>query len=192
MSTKPILNNQLNYEEFEKYYYLKEELIRFCKLNNLPSQGSKIELTKTISYFLKTKQILKNPVKHNKKKTAISALTKNTIIEPNFVCSEVHRAFFKQEIGTQFSFNVQFQKWLKLNPGKTYADAIIAYNEIIVKNKTTKNAIDKQFEYNTYIRDFFADNKGKTLSQAICCWNYKKTLPGKHSYEKQDLCALNK
>ncbi|WP_420329330.1 DUF6434 domain-containing protein [Pseudobutyrivibrio ruminis] len=37
----------------------------------------------------------------------------------NIVCSEKHRAFFKEKIGKTFSFNVQFQKWLKANVGNT-------------------------------------------------------------------------
>jgi len=35
-------------------------------------------------------------------------------------------AFFKGKIGKTFSFNVQFQKWLKANAGKTYGAAIEA------------------------------------------------------------------
>ena len=43
-----------------------------------------------------------------------------------------------------------------------------------------------------YIRDFFADNPGKKLHDAIVCWNYKKSLPGCHRYEKSDLIALDR
>ena len=82
------------------------------------------------------------------------------------------------------------QKWLKENGGKTYSEAIEAYQKILKDEKKTKTIIDKQFEYNTYIRDFFAENKGKVLSEAIKCWNYKKSLPGSNTYEKSDLCAL--
>ena len=43
---------------------------------------------------------------------------------------EKHRAFFREAIGTGFSFNVAFQKWLKSNTGKTYREAIDAYGRI--------------------------------------------------------------
>ncbi len=85
----------------------------------------------------------------------ISNIDLNTKIEPNFVCTEKHRAFFKEHIGTAFSFNVVFQKWLKVNAGKTYKEAIVAYYRILEEKKNEKTTIDKQFEYNTYIRDFF-------------------------------------
>ena len=111
-------------------------------------------------------------------------------IEPDFVCSEKHRAFFREVIGTGFSFNVAFQKWLKSNTGKTYREAIDAYGRILEEKKKGKTAIDRQFEYNTYIRDFFADNEGRSLEDAIRCWKYKKGLKGHNRYERSDLSAL--
>jgi hypothetical protein len=123
-------------------------------------------------------------------KHRISEITKESIIEPDFVCSELHRAFFKNEIGESFSFNVAFQKWLKANSGKTYADAIAAYKEIKNTKKPGKKDMDKQFEYNTYVRDFFDDNKGASLADAIKCWKYKKSIKGHNKYERSDLRAL--
>lgn len=125
------------------------------------------------------------------KKGDVGIITEDTLIEPNFVCSEKHRAFFKGRIGESFSFNVIFQKWLKNNTGKTYGDAINAYYQILENKKKNKSSIDKQFEYNTYIRDFFADNKGKTLEDAIKCWKYKKSIQGHNRYEKADLKVLS-
>ena len=99
--------------------------------------------------------------------------------------------FFRERIGKTFSFNVLIQKWLKNNAGKTYADAISAYYDILKNKKKNKSVIKKQFEYNTYIRDFFEDNKGKKLEDAISCWNYKKNKEGTNRYEK-NLIALEK
>lgn len=87
-------------------------------------------------------------------------------------------------------FFVAFQKWLKSNSGKTYADAITAYYELLEEKRKGSSVIDRQFEYNTYVRDFFADNKGLSLQDAIICWNKKKSQPGHDRYEKVDLSAL--
>ena len=114
----------------------------------------------------------------------------DTKIEDDFVCSEKHRAFFREYIGNSFSFNVAFQQWLKSNKGKTYKEAITAYYQIIEDKKKRKTKIDKQFEYNTYIRDFFEDNQGKSVEDAIKCWKYKKQLQGHNRYEKTDLIAI--
>lgn len=189
MQERPVLNKQLDSSTFRNFYWLKEELVEFCRKNGLPTSGGKIEITERIAHFLDTGEVF---FRANAKKKAISPIeiTENSLIEPNFVCSEKHRAFFKEHIGKSFSFNVQFQKWLKSHAGKTYNEAINAYYEILEEKKNKKNSIDKQFEYNTYIRDFFADNKGKNLEDAIKCWKYKKQLQGHNRYEKSDLIAL--
>lgn len=142
-----------------------------------------------VAYFLDTGRILSAEA-GKKKVTIISSITEDAEIEVDFVCSERHRAFFKEHIGNSFSFNVGFQKWLKGNSGKTYKEAISAYYQIVEDKKKGKSQIDKQFEYNTYIRDFYADNQGKSLEEAIKCWKYKKRLPGHNCYEQLDLVAL--
>ena len=190
MSERPNLDNNINSKEFREYYYLKEELIEFCRKNSLQTTGGKIELTERIAHFLETGEktykshMPKRSAKHNE-------ITLDTIIEENFVCSEKHRAFYKEQIGNKFSFNVSFQKWLKSNSGKTYQDSINAYYQILEDKKKNKTVIDKQFEYNTYIRDFFKDNKDKSLEQAIEYWKYKKSLKGHNKYEREDLKILN-
>jgi hypothetical protein len=189
MNDRPLLNKKLNGDTFRKWYWLKEELVSFCRENGLPANGSKTELTDRIAYFLNTGKVLSNE-KTKRVASKVTSLTLDSLIEPNIVCSEVHRAFFKEQVGESFSFNVAFQKWLKANSGKTYREAFAAYYEILEAKKKTKTSIDKQFEYNTYVRDFFEANKGRSLDDAIKCWKYKKSQPGHHRYEDSDLDVL--
>ena len=190
MSGRPNLDNSLDSKTFKEFYYLKEELVDFCRKNNLQTTGGKIELTERIANFLETGE--RTYKSHNiRKNVIIDEITIHTIIEENFVCSEKHRAFYKEKIGNNFSFNVAFQKWLKSNSGKTYQDSINAYYQILEDKQKNKTIIDKQFEYNTYIRDFFYDNKDKNLEQAITCWKYKKSLKGHNKYERDDLKILS-
>ena len=170
MGERPELKIGLKGETFRNFYYLKEELVDFCRKNNLPTSGGKLELTDRIATFLDIGNVMISRKVSKKSTLDIGELTEQTIIENNFVCSERHRAFFKEKIGKSFSFNVQFQKWLKSHSGKTYKDAIEAYYLILEEKKQGKTAIDKQFEYNTYIRDFFEANKGMSLDDAITCW----------------------
>lgn len=164
MSDRPKLDKNLDGKTFREFYYLKEELVDFCRRYGLPTSGGKLEITERIAHFLDTGEVI--AAKKVQKKSQI--------------------------IGNGFSFNVAFQKWLKSNTGKTYADAITAYYRILEEKKNSKAKIDKQFEYNTYIRDFFADNRDKSLDEAIKCWKYKKQLPGHNLYEKSDLDILDK
>ena len=189
MNDRPVLDRNLNSRTFRDFYYLKEELVNFCRENGIPVSGGKIEITDRIAYFLDTGKVLSAPPAR-KKAAPIADISGDTEIEADFVCSEKHRAFFREHIGSGFSFNVAFQKWLKNNTGKTYKEAIAAYYQILEDKKKGKTKIDKQFEYTTYIRDFFADNEGKSLEEAIMCWKYKKQLRGHNRYERTDLIAI--
>lgn len=182
MSDRPKLHKDLDPCLFGQFYYLKEELIAFCKQENLQSTGSKEDLNKIIMHYLKTKE----KIRISKRKSVdCKILDLNTVIPSNMRFSETNREFFKQYLGDSFRFSVPFQRWLKENAGKTFQDAIDAYPNLM-KNKE----IDKQFEYNTYIRDFFKDNTDKTLQDAITCWKYKKSIMGHNRYEREDLSVL--
>lgn len=187
MNGRLVLNNGINPEIFRQYYYLKEELVEFCRKMGLPVSGSKQELTERIVVFLTTGE-KKEPVRKRKvNRNTCDCLTPDSLIETDFVCSEKHRAFFRQMIGPAFTFKVPFQKWLKEHAGSTYAEAV----EMWFRLQHHREKIGSQFEYNTYVRDFFRDNPGRTLKEAICCWKYKKGLPGSHVYECGDLQVLS-
>ena len=198
-NTRPQLTKDLKSAEFKEYYFLKEELKDFCKKEGLKVSGSKNQLEERIIYYLDTGKSLdnsrsiKNKNNYSKfnsnKATTSEEITLDSILGENFKCSEDKREFFEKEIGKGFKFKVKFQKWLKVNPDKTYQDAINAYHELQNSNEKTK--IDKQVQYNQYIRDFFDDNDDKTLNDAIKCWNYKKSIKGHNKYEKSDLDILN-
>ena len=198
-NTRPQLTKELKSAEFKEYYFLKEELKDFCKKEGLKVSGSKNQLEERIIYYLDTGKSLDNSrsienknnysKSNSNKATTYEEITLDSILGENFKCSEDKREFFEKEIGKGFKFKVKFQKWLKVNPDKTYQDAINAYYEL--QNSKEKTKIDKQFQYNQYIRDFFDDNDDKTLNDAIKCWKYKKSIKGHNKYEKSDLDILN-
>lgn len=69
MEERPNLNIKLDSKTFKKYYYLKEELIDFCRKNNLQTIGEKLELTERIANFLDTGE--RTYKSHNNRKTII-------------------------------------------------------------------------------------------------------------------------
>lgn len=182
------LTRNLTPEEFKEYYFLKEELKDFCRVEGLKVSGSKQDLEKRIIHYLATGEELKEVNVKKIQNDSVSEIALDSKLGENFKCSEDKRAFFEREIGKGFKFKVKFQRWLKANPEKTYADAVEAYYEI--QNSGEKTKIDKQFQYNQYIRDFFEDNDDKSLDDAIKCWKYKKSIKGHNRYEKSDLEAL--
>ena len=182
------LTKNLSPDEFKEYYFLKDELKDFCRLEGLKVSGSKQDLENRIIHYLSTGEMLEEPVVKEVSNNSHSTITLDSKLGENFKCGQDKREFFEKEIGKTFKFKVKFQKWLKANPDKTYREAIDAYFEI--HNSKEKTNIDKQFQYNQYIRDFFKDNDGKSLEEAIKCWKFKKSLKGHNRYESSDLVAL--
>ena len=182
------LTKNLSPDEFKEYYFLKDELKDFCRLEGLKVSGSKKDLENRIIHYLSTGEMLEEPVVKEVSNNSHSTIKLDSKLGENFKCGQDKREFFEKEIGKTFKFKVKFQKWLKANPDKTYREAIDAYFEI--HNSKEKTNIDKQFQYNQYIRDFFKDNDGKSLEEAIKCWKFKKSLKGHNRYESSDLVAL--
>lgn len=189
---RPELNKNIEPEEFIEFYWLKEELISFCRDCNIPTSGKKQELTIRICEFLKTGKIIATSTKKQSiKKKTDKQIALTSIIPEDYKNDESHREFFKSEIGEHFKFNVSFMNWMKENAGKTYEDAILEWERIYLeKKKGKKTEISSQFEYNQYTRDFFKANKNRSREDAIKCWKYKKSQAGHNRYEDSDLAVL--
>lgn len=199
MTNRPKLDKKISHEDFSNYYWLKKELLAFCKEIGLPQRGGKMELTNRINTYLKTG---KKELKGGKKKYQPTSnfdwkneiLTLQTVITDNYKNSENVRAFFQNHIQKKFKFNVSFMNWMKTNIGKTLEDAIQAWEiiEFEKKNRKGKKEIAPQFEYNIYIRDFLADNPDLSRKSAIEFWKLKKSMKGDNVYKKSDLDLENK
>ena len=190
---RPILNKYISPKDFKEFYWLKQELTDFCRTLKIPTNGSKIDLTNKIESYLFTgeiKQNLKNSVKvksnfdWNKE-----VLSTETAITDSYKNTTNVRTFFINQIGSTFSFNVKFMKWMTENNGKNLGNAIIYWKELaeIKKDKNYQNEIEPQFEYNRYMRAFLSDNPRLSIKDAIEFWNIKRMKRGTNEYERTDL-----
>ncbi|REB05186.1 cytoplasmic protein [Sporosarcina sp. BI001-red] len=186
---RPELEKELNVNEFQDFYWLKEELQTFCKEHGMSASGSKIEIIDRISIFLETGKIQK-PIRKRSpslQEIKLEELGLDTVIIENHRCSQVVRAFFKSVI-PKFHFSTYIQNYFKENIGKTYQDVVDAWYEEEVRKKDPfyKRKIGSQFEYNQFTRDYFADpkNNNKNREDAIEAWNVIKALPGSNKYKR--------
>jgi len=176
-----VLEKGLDPDVFGRYYYLKEELVCFCDSEQICSRGHKQELTDRIREYLQTGVVIDNTT-HAVVRTRHREIDDSTILGEGFVCTEEARRYFVAYLGTGFRFRVPFVRWIRDNPGKTFADATKQYDSIINDLKSNNTVIGDQFEYNRYIRDYYSDNPDGDLVSAIRCWKYKKSLEGNHRY----------
>jgi len=190
---KPILNKSIELDHFREYYWLKVELVKFCRENGLSATGAKKEIEARIVHYLKTGEKLSaEKSQGNSRIDTKVPITLNTRLKQTYKNDKANRVFFKSIIGERFKFNVIFMKWVKLNPEKTYQDAVDEWLRIEVEKKSGQShKIAPQFEYNQYTRDFFIANPDKSRADAIACWKYKKGLRGSNRYENSDLIVLD-
>ncbi len=190
---RPNLTKEISTEEFQNYYWLKEELQAFCREQEMSATGSKIELADRIAHFLATGE-RKKPQRRKqpaaKKAILESPLSLDTVITADHRCSQQVRAFFTSII-PKFHFSTYIQQFFRENVGKTYQDVVTAWYEEAERKKDPsykKNKLAPQFEYNQFTRDYFADpqNKGKSREDAILAWKTIKSLPGDNKYKPSE------
>jgi len=188
---RPILDTKISIKDFKDFYWLKVELVDFCRKNGISSSGGKIEIANRISEYLETGKIPRTKTQKNKKlPKPTHPITKETIIGIEYRSYKEKKEFFQSVIGKQFHFTVHLLDFFKKNAGeKTYGDLI---NEWYKERKLRKDPnfvkeIAPQFEYNTYIRDFMKYNPNKTRNDAIKYWKIKRTKLGSNKYSKSDL-----
>lgn len=189
--TKPILNKTISIKDFKDNYWLKKELIDFCREIGINQSGGKLDIVARIERFLETGEVITVSLQ-KKSKTSSNfdwnneELSLSVVITDSYKNTENVREFFMKSIGKHFKFNVEFMNWMKTNLGKTLEDAAVEWREIALrkKNNSGKKVIAPQFEYNTYIRDFLVDNPNLSIKDAIKGWKIIRDMPGKKVYEK--------
>lgn len=188
---RPILDKNIKINDFLEFYWLKKELVIFCKKVGIPSVGSKIELTNFIKEFLQTWKTISNISKpKNKLLKSTQPIDNDTIIWVEYRTYLEKKNYLQSKIGKKFHFTLHLMQWFEKNAGcKTYKDLVDEwYKEMeIISQSGYKKPIPKQCEYNRYIRDFMSDNLDKSIKDAINFWKLKKSTRGSNVYNRADL-----
>ncbi len=192
MSQRPKIDECKTGAEFADWYWLKEELIAWCREKRIPYTGSKQAITDRIAHFIDTGEIQKSA--RDKRVSDFdwhsAELRPETVITDSYRNTQNVRRFFKEHYGEAFKFNIAFMNWMKANIGKTLADAVEARRAIAEREKTQQSEIPASNQYNRYTREFFAANPDRSIAEARKCWAYKRSIKGHNRYEKGDLVAL--
>lgn len=191
---RPLLDKTISVQDFNDFYWRKEELFAFCRQAGIGTSGGKMALAERIRHFLSAGTVPAVAIpKKEKRQPAFDwhtqPLSGSTVITDSYKNTQNVRAFFTQAIGKRFSFNVPFMNWMKENRGKTLHDAVQEWERIhaLKKNKSVTTEIAPQFEYNRYMRAFLADNPALTTKDAMRCWKVKSSMRGTNDYERKDL-----
>ena len=185
MAERPAFEEIKDYEEFCKYYWYREELIRICKALGLKSDGSKIELNNVIRAYFSGEIIL--PVKKTKgrsrggmqggaqggsrgKTTCVSKLSLDTgLIACGFTFGNRFRDFFSEQTGVKpFKFNVDMVATAKAV--KENGDVNFTLGDLldIYYGRKTYATYDKSaLQWNRFVKDFCADEDTKIFHERL-------------------------
>ncbi|MCY1042396.1 DUF6434 domain-containing protein [Corallococcus sp. bb12-1] len=188
------LTRQTSVKDFRDFYWLKEELLVFCREQDLSTVGGKREVAERIEHYLRTGQHLAPQVSREKETDAAwrvnnassQEFSLKTQAPKGFRCTQEIRVFFEQHLGKTFRFTVTLQRFIKDHPGVTFEEIMKEWT----RQESTKKAgewrpeIAPQFEFNRFTRDFFADplNKGKTRQDCQEAWKRTREGRGEKKY----------
>ena len=168
---RPEFDDIKNYEEFSKYYWYRDELIKICKERGLKAPGSKIELTHIIEAYFSGEKILPDEkAVSRKKRSVVTELTPETgLIECGFTFGSRFREFFSKQTGKEhFKFNVDMvatAKAVKENGDEnfTLGDLLDIYY-----GKKTYAVYDRSaLQWNKFVKDFCEDEATKVFTERL-------------------------
>lgn len=120
-------------EEFNRWYWMKEEMIEICKQAGLPSTGRKFTLRDRIMFALDHEgAIMPEPPKvkpTSRFNWAKAELSLDTLITDNISFGQNLRRFMEGQIGPHFRYNIDFMDWARESAGKSLADAVLKWKE---------------------------------------------------------------
>lgn len=190
---RPEFDNIKDFEEFSKYYWYRDELIKICKAHGLKAPSSKVQLNAVIkAYFSGEKISPEKKVARSKKKAVVTNLTLDTgLIECGFNCGNRFREFFRKQTGKEsFSFKVDMvatAKAVKENGDESFTlgDLLDVYY-----GKKSYAVYDRSaLQWNKFVKDFCEDEATKVynerLKAAATLWKIVRDSDMKKEYSRE-------
>ena len=160
--SRPDFDKITSFDEFNKYYWYREELSQICKSLGLEYKGTKQELNHIIEQYFKGNLIKKSSIKNEKKQ--VENITLDT---PLLECG--------------FSFNVKFREYFSavtgITPFKFTADMATAWRKV-------KREKDLSFTIQDMLKVYYGKSDYAKYDNSVCQWNQflKDFCADKNSY----------
>ncbi len=170
-AARPLLTAATPAEDFESFYWLRDELIAFCRMQELPTGGAKTDLAARVAAYLRGEPLpeLPDPLPKTRATALPAELHRDTVIGVGWSCNQALRAFFQHELGPGFHFNGPLRAFIREGVGHTLGEALTVWQTAQATPPGT-TPIAPQFEYNRYIRAYFRAHPGATQQEAIAAW----------------------
>ncbi|MEM1093609.1 MAG: SAP domain-containing protein [Bacteroidota bacterium] len=169
-SLRPDLTAHLTADEFRAWYWLKSELVAFCRAEGLPTSGLKAELRDRITAYLAGEAPPAPKQRTRRAGTMPDTFALETVVGEGWRCSPKLGAFYRSVCGSGFRFNAAMRDFVHNSAGRTLAEGIGVYEA----SKNQKRPIAASLEYNQHMRRYFAAHPDATREEAIAAWWAKR------------------
>jgi hypothetical protein len=177
VNERPALTSAMTEEEFRSWYWLKAELVTFCRAERLPYSGNKSDIERVISAHLAgvPYRAVASPARLPKRKTITmpTSFTLTDTIGEGWTCNPALGSFFRQQVGSGFRFNKAMRDFIHGGAGRTLAEAVDCYRVSVAPGQP-KREIAASLEYNQHTRAYYADHPQATRAEVIAAWWTKR------------------
>ena len=182
--------NIKSFEEFNRYYWYREELSQICKSLGLEYRGTKQELNHIIEQYFKGNRIEKSVRKVNKKQA--EAITLNTpLLECGFSFNQKFREYFSVVTGIDpFKFNANMATaWRKVKAENDLNFTIQDMLEVYYCESDYAKYDHSVCQWNQFLKDFcsdeFSDFYSNKLKVAAILWKEVRDSTNEKTYSRQ-------
>lgn len=188
---RPDFDSIKDYEEFSRYYWYRDELIKICKSHGLDAPSGKIELNKVIEAYFKGEKILPKKTVKKRKASAVELTPDTGLLECGFTFGNRFREFFSKKTGEEhFKFNVDMVATVK--KVKETGDETFTLGDLldIYYGKKTYAVYDRSaLQWNKFVKDFCADDATKVfddrLKAAAALWKIVRESDMEKVYSRE-------
>ena len=187
---RPDFSNIKSFEEFNRYYWYREELSQICKSLGLEYRSTKQELNYIIEQYFKGNRIEKSVRKVNKKQA--EATTLNTpLLECGFSFNQKFREYFSVATGVEpFKFNADMATaWRKVKAENDLNFTIQDMLEVYYGESDYAKYDHSVCQWNQFLKDFcsdeFSDFYSNKLKVAAILWKEVRDSTNEKTYSRQ-------
>lgn len=188
---RPDFDSIKDYEEFSRYYWYRDELIKICKSHGLDAPSGKIELNKVIEAYFKGEKILPKKTLKKRKASAVELTPATGLLECGFTFGNRFREFFSKQTGEEhFKFNVDMVATVK-NVKETGDESFTLGDLLdIYYGKKTYAVYDRSaLQWNKFVKDFCADDATNVfddrLKAAAALWKIVRESDMEKVYSRE-------
>ncbi|MEY8566497.1 DUF6434 domain-containing protein [Corynebacteriaceae bacterium 7-707] len=162
--------------EFQRWYWLKDELVVFAKQLGIRTTGGKELLAARIVAKLGGRAFTEpSTAKRSGGKQLSAPISPDTVIPVGQRCSQVVRRWMAERAGEDFHFDAEMRAFFAEADGtRTMQDAVDHWRA--TRGQSRRN-IDPQFEYNRFTRSWHEQNPGSSRDELLAAWQDYRSRP---------------